>query len=120
MRRAALQSRGSRSGFLLPSAGRLRAGCAGARGGPRPPPLPTPRLFPAPHPGTPHVEVDIGNKYVIAVAALGMLVAGKPINIRRKEVGGWRLALRLPGSGPSLNSNVSLEPAVRCLAVAAM
>ncbi|KFM24030.1 DDT domain-containing protein [Auxenochlorella protothecoides] len=36
--------------------------------------------------GTPHVEVGVGSLPIIAIAAAGMLVAGKPIRVTRKEL----------------------------------
>lgn len=65
------------------------------------------------HPGTPHVEVGVGSLPIIAIAAAGMLVAGKPIRVTRKEVGGWRLHLGLPRQRPAAGEPYTLEPAVR-------
>ncbi|KAL6772314.1 hypothetical protein ACKKBG_A29750 [Auxenochlorella protothecoides x Auxenochlorella symbiontica] len=62
--------------------------------------------------GTPHVEVGVGSLPIIAIAAAGMLVAGKPIRVTRKEVGGWRLHLGLPRQRPAAGEPYTLEPAL--------
>lgn len=61
--------------------------------------------------GTPHVEVGVGSVPVMVAAAVAMLAAGKPINVSRKEVGGWRLNLRMPRAR-SEYANATIQPAV--------
>ena len=61
--------------------------------------------------GTPHVEVGVGSVPIMVAAAVAMLAAGKPINVSRKEVGGWRLNLRMPRAR-SEYANATIQPAV--------
>ncbi|PSC72805.1 DDT domain-containing [Micractinium conductrix] len=63
--------------------------------------------------GKPHIELGIGNLPLVLGLAAALLAAGKPVGVRRKEVGG--LAVQFGGAGGewSLQERAELDAQLR-------